>query len=263
MRSWFIVSIGVMSLFLATAPSLLPADETPAVVAHIPKDLIQVTGDYHGERLLIYGVIAPDCEIIVKLSSPRIPVTFAVRKRVGIFWITVDRVSFNNVPWMFKIRSTKPLDQILSYEKQLKYRIGLHGLLASIEGATPKASNPLVEEMVQSRVEDRLYSFHEGEVRRIKGNMFEASFFWPPKAPSGLYHVDTFAVRDGEVISVDSERVKVEKVGVEAYVSTLASRHGFLYGLLAVAVASISGLLVGMVFRGMGPRRKRNTAAIH
>ena len=213
--------------------------------------------------MLIYGVVNPDCDIIVKLSSPRVPVTFARKDRVGFFWFTVGKVTFENVPWMFKIRSTKPLNQILSREKQIQYRVGKQGLVASIESATPTVAGGLVEEMIQSRIEDRLYSFHEGEIRRIKGNMFEASFFWPPKAPSGFYHIDTLAVRNGEVVSLDSEQVKVEKVGVEAYVSGLAARHGSLYGLMAVAVAMVSGLLVGMIFRGMGPRRKRAAPAIH
>ncbi len=232
-----------------------PSDKQAAVVTHLPKDEIQVTTDYHGERLLIYGTVSPDCDVVVKLSSPRVPVTYARKDRVGIFWFTVGKITFQNVPWMFKIKSTRPLDEILSVREQIHRRLGKQGLISSIQCPDPESSSFLIEEMIQNRISDQLYSFREGEIRRVKGNMFETSFFWPPKAPPGTYHVDTFAVRAGKVVSFESELVKVEKVGVEAWVSKLAIEHGLLYGVVAVVVAMACGLIVGLVFRGMGPGR--------
>ena len=241
---------------LSEAAAIQSTDEQSAVTAHLPKDAIQVTTDYHGERLLIYGIVSPDCDVVIKLSSPRVRATYARKGRVGIFWFTVSKVAFDNVPWMFKIKSTRPLDEILNAQEQIRYRIGKRGLISSIECEDSASSSYLVEEMIHNRIEDQLYSFREGEIKRVKGNMFETSFFWPAKAPPGTYHVDTFAVRDGRVVGFESELVKVEKVGLEAWASRLALEHGLLYGIVAVIVAMACGLLVGLVFRGMGAGRR-------
>jgi hypothetical protein len=163
---------------------------------------------------------------------------------------------------MFKVKSTRPSDKILYVEDQIKYRVGMRGLVESIK-VPPETPPILVDELIQTRIEDQLYSFHEGDVKRVKGNMFETSFFWPPKAHPGTYHIDSIAVRNGKVISIDSEQVKVEKVGVEAWVSGLAVSHGFVYGLVAVIVAMFAGLMVGLIFRGMGPGRKKGAQAVH
>jgi len=252
-------------LLLASLGSLpqdaVPSDGGASIAAHLPKAEILVTSDYHGERLLIYGMASPDTDVVVKLSSKRESVTYSRKGRVGLFWFSVGKVTFTNVPSMFKTKSTKPLDDILFPEEQIKYSLGKRGLIASIGTPDPATPPFLIEEMISTRVEDRLYSFHEGEVKRVKGNMFETSFYWPPKAPPGAYQIDTLAVRGGKVIGVDSELVKVEKVGVEAWVSGLASANGLLYGLIAVVVAMVSGLLVGLIFRGMGPGGKRSFSA--
>ncbi len=254
---------------LAACPATLRSQEAnprvqakPAIAAHLPTDEISVTADYHGTRLLIYGTVSRDCDVIVKLSSPRVTTTYAQKGRVGIFWFSVGKVTFENVPWMFKIKSTRPIDKILYLEDQIRYRVGMRGLIESIK-APPETPPILVDELIQTRIEDQLYSFHEGDVKRVKGNMFEASFYWPPKAPPGTYHIDSIAVRNGKVVSIDSEKVKVEKVGVEAWVSGLATGHGFIYGIVAVVVAMFAGLIVGLVFRGMGPGRKKGAQAVH
>ncbi len=235
----------------------LSLDTSPTIASHLPKEAIQVTADYHGERLLIYGVVSPDCEVVVKLTSPAAAVTYSQKGRVGIFWFAVGTVSFNNVPWMFKIKSSGPLDQILLPEEQIRHQIGRKGLIASIESATPNSSPFQIDEMIQVRADDQLYSFHEGQIKRMKGNLFETSFFWPPKAPAGTYRIDSFAIREKKVITIDSELVRVEKVGVEAWISQLALEHGVLYGIVAVIIAQTSGLMVGLIFRGIGPGRRR------
>ncbi len=236
--------------------TLAQVESPPSIASHLPKDAIQVTADYHGERLLIYGVVSPDCDVIVKLSAPSATVTFSQKGRVGIFWFTVGTVSFNNVPWMFKIKSSGSLDEILLPEEQVRHQIGRRGLISSIESATPNASPFLIEEIIQVRIDDQLYSFHEGQIKRMKGNLFETSFFWPPKAPAGTYRIDSFAIREKKVITVDSELVRVEKVGVEAWISQLALEHGLLYGIVAVIIALFSGLIVGLIFRGVGQGRR-------
>lgn len=238
-------------------------NESRAIATHIPGSVIRIATDYHGKRLLIYGVRKPGCDVILKLTSKENKhVAFAKKGRVGIFWLTTGRVAFDNVPTMYKIRSTRPLAEILPPEELVSLGLGRESLFTSIESpaGTPRF---ILADLISSREEEKLFSFHRAGVSLIKDNLFEASFFWPSKAPPGEYRVESIAVRDGKVISVDSECVRVEKVGMEGWISNLAVEHGFAYGFLAIFVALASGLLVGLLFRGMGGRRRRGVRTVH
>lgn len=264
----FAASCLLLLLFLPIrVPAQSPVSEkkqgADAIATHIPGSDIRIATDYHGKRLLIYGVRKPGCDVILKLTSKENKhVAFAKKGRVGIFWLTTGRVAFDNVPAMYKIRSTRPLAEILPPEELVSLGLGRESLFTSIEApaGTPRF---ILADLVSSREEEKLFSFHRTGVSLIKDNLFEASFFWPPKAPPGEYRVESIAVRDGKVISVDSERVRVEKVGMEGWISNLAVEHGVAYGFLAIFVALASGLLVGLLFRGMGGRKRRGVRTVH
>ena len=53
---------------------------------------------------------------------------------------------------------------------------------------------------------------------------------------------------------LQSRRFDLQMVGATKFISFLAINHGLIYGVLAVFIALVIGLLTGMVF-GLGSRR--------
>lgn len=231
------------------------------VSVSVSESLIRITPRYHGELVRVSGTAPEKCAVAVKLTSTRRDAHYSRKRKIGPLWVSVGQVCFDNVPVMYKVKSTGPLDDLLSKADQVTYVLGRQGLKASM-GVSPGVDRDVyLNEMISIRERTRFFSFGEGSVQR-QGRSFSTTFFWPPDGPPGRYRVEAFAIRQGQIVGTAETEVRVELVGFEAWVRDLATEHGIVYGILAVIMAvlsgllvSMSGLLVSMVFRGFGRRR--------
>jgi uncharacterized protein (TIGR02186 family) len=221
------------------------------VSVSVSDSVIRITPRYQGELVRVSGTAPEECAVAVKLTSTRRTAHYSRKRKVGPLWLSVGQVDFENVPLMYKVKSTGSLDDLLSDADQLKYVLGRRGLKASLGVSSGVDRDVYLNEMILMRERIRLFSFGEGSVQR-QGGSFSTTFFWPPDGPPGQYRVEAFAVRQGRIVGTAETDVQVELVGFEAWVRNLAMRHGIIYGMLAVMIAVASGLLVSMVFRGSG-----------
>jgi uncharacterized protein (TIGR02186 family) len=219
-------------------------------------DLIEVTLSYRGDLVKIWGTVPPGFDVVVKLASPREKAVFSRKGKFGPFWLSVGRVRFSNVPWMYKVKSNKPLDEILTPQEQVRYRLGIRGLKASIGVQKGVDRDLYLNELILIRKAGRLFSLWESGVTR-QGRMFDTSFFWPSDGPAGRYFIEAFAVRNGRVVDSRKHAIVVKRVGLEAWVSRLSRSHGILYGAFAVALAIVAGLAASLIFKH--PKRTLGT----
>jgi uncharacterized protein (TIGR02186 family) len=219
-------------------------------------DLIEVTPSYRGELVKIWGYVPLGFDVVVKLASPREEAVFSRKGKIGPFWLSVGRVRFSNVPWMYKVKSSKPLNEILMPPEQVRYRLGVRGLKASIGVQKGVDRDLYLNELILIRKAGRLFSLGDSGVSR-KGRAFKTSFFWPSDGPPGRYFIEAFAVRNGRVVDSRKHAIVVKRVGVEAWVSRLSRSHGILYGAFAVALAIVAGLAASLIFKR--PKRTLGT----
>ena len=64
-----------------------------------------------------------------------------------------------------------------------------------------------------------------------------------------IYRADTYLISNGRVLAVASRDVQIRKAGFERFVALAAQRHGFLYGLAAVALSLLLGYAASALFR--------------
>jgi uncharacterized protein (TIGR02186 family) len=209
---------------------------------------IRVTCRYCGELVRVSGLVSPKCEVVVKLTSPRESATFSRMGKVGPFWLSTGRVYFDNVPWMYKEKCSRPLQQILSAAEQIRYHLGLRGLRASVKVRNNVVHPRLyVNELIAVREASRLYSLAETGVYR-RGRHFSTTFFWPPGAPSGRYEIEAMAVSNQRVTAIQTASIEIHKVGLEAFIGNFARSNGVLYGLFAVVLAVVVGYSMSLLF---------------
>jgi uncharacterized protein (TIGR02186 family) len=227
----------------------------PVISLQVSERSIQITPRYRGELIKVSGTVPAHCDVVLKLTSSRAVATFSLLGKVGPLWLSRGRVRFANVPQMFKIKSTRPLQEILLPGELMRHGLGFSGLRASITvegGLDPKL---YLNELLAVRQAAELYTLEDTGIASVDGH-FAATFFWPPGAASGTYRIEALAVRDLKVVDVRETTVEVHKVGIEAWISDLAYRHGILYGLLAVGLAVAVAFVMSGVFnriRGKEP----------
>src|SRR3546814_9719495 len=74
-----------------------------------------------------------------------------------------------------------------------------------------------------------------------EGVLYRARIPVPARVPVGTYRAETYLISRGRVIAVASRDVQIRKAGFERFVALAAERHGFLYGLTAVALSLLLG----------------------
>jgi uncharacterized protein (TIGR02186 family) len=223
------------------------------VTVSLSEHVIRITPRYRGEMIRVQGTAPEGCDVVVKLTAASGDARYSRKGKVGPLWLSVGQVRFKNVPGMYKVKSTRPLDDLLPTAEQVIYGLGRRGLKASMTAPPGPARKMYLDELILIRERDRFFSFGEGQVQR-EGERFSATFYWPPNGPPGRYHVEAYAIQQRRIVGSAATEVVVRIVGIEAWVRDLAAAHGVLYGIIAVVIALAAGLTASLAFSG-SPRR--------
>jgi hypothetical protein len=74
----------------------------------------------------------------------------------------------------------------------------------------------------------------------------------PGKISPGNYQICLYVLNKGSLAEKQCVDFPVAMEGLPAILSSLAHRHGTVYGLLAVFIAIVTGFVTGFVFKGKG-----------
>ncbi|MFN3606068.1 MAG: TIGR02186 family protein, partial [Cypionkella sp.] len=110
-----------------------PATAQEKLVTGVSRDNVQITADFTGSDILVYGAVqrtspAPEgqpLDVIVTLEGPSSQVVVRRKEKWFGIWINRRAVQLNDVPSYFAIASSKPLGQILSPDDDIRYDISL------------------------------------------------------------------------------------------------------------------------------------------
>jgi uncharacterized protein (TIGR02186 family) len=140
------------------------------------------------------------------------------------------------------------LRAITSDETLKSLGIGL-GNLDFGRPATDPADETFRSAVIDLKERQRLFQEQDDGVTFIGRSLFRASVDLPVNVPIGRYTAGVYLFRDGQLVSKNQSTLEVNKVGFERLVYLLAFRYPFIYGLLAVVVAVVTGLIGWVAFR--------------
>jgi uncharacterized protein (TIGR02186 family) len=103
--------------------------------------------------------------------------------------------------------------------------------------------------VIRLKEQQGLFQDIDDGVNFIGRSLFRATVDLPVNVPIGRYTAAVYLFRDGTLVSKNESTLEVNKVGFERLIYLLAFRHPFLYGLLAVVMAVLAGLIGWVVFR--------------
>jgi uncharacterized protein (TIGR02186 family) len=221
---------------------------------HITVDLF-----YHGSEVSVRGVSDPGAELIVKLESPETGIVMKKKDKVGgIIWMNTGKVHFEDIPDLYFVQSSKPLDEILSAEEQNSYIVGYGAVKdhATVSPAKDQAEKDMLfGQFLKFKESNKVYLAKSGGFdMETKDDVqsYYMNFDWPYQAKPGDYTVTVYAVKDGKVVETATAKVDVEQVGAVKALAGMARNNGAVYGVLSVLAALMAGFGVGMVFKGGG-----------
>jgi uncharacterized protein (TIGR02186 family) len=247
----------LFALSFVLALGMYASGQALAFTCKVTPGTIPISLGYHGTKVKITGegLQAPD--LVIQIHSPPGEEHLKYKgKAGGIFWMKLGTMTFENVPGVYLVYSTRDTHELLSPEKCAELSIGFDSLKkkARIKSNLKNLDrDKWLEEFMKFKKEEHLYLEQSGVIRvDTASQTYELDIDWPFEAPPGEYDVEAIAIRDGQVVDKAKAMIKDQRVGIEELLSHMAFERPALYGIIAIVVAIIAGFGVGMIFKGGG-----------
>lgn len=269
------------TLARAEAPSALVARKPPELVAQaipplppaaapgmpetfeigLSTEQIVIASNFSGARLVVFGALdnadgrvlrQGGYDIIVALEGPKTPIVVREKERMLGLWVNRGAESFESAPASYSLASTRRLTDIAPQGVLEQLSIGVENLRTDL-GRDPAAQAPNRDQYATAlrriRLDRGLYYQAFGTVEFVSATLFRAELVLPADLPVGPHIARAFLFRNGVFLRERDEKLWVVKSGFETYVSNLAERYGFLYGVFAVVLAIVTGWFGRVIFR--------------
>lgn len=259
MRSAVILALlGLISLPAVAGPATRAPAPTEELQADLSTREISIQSNFTGIEILIYGSIdfsktkSPDSgtyDVIAVIRAPSQPLVARRKERIAGIWVNSRGAVYPRVPGFYAALATRPFRAITSDETLKSLGVGI----ANLDFGRPSTEDPRDAQyrsaVIRLKQKQQLFQEDDDGVSFVGRSLFRATVALPVNVPTGRYTADVYLFRDGELISKNLSTLEVNKAGFERTIYVLAFAHPFVYGLLAVLVAVLTGLAGWFAFR--------------
>jgi len=248
----------VTILALLALPAATPAAET--VVAGLSQDRIEITANYDGSNILIYGAVkreepiptASRLDVVVTVEGPSASLKVLRKARRFGLWINTDAVVVDSAPSFYAVATTAPFANIISDTEDLRHSVSIPRAIRSV-GAPQNVldAQDFTAALIHLRESEGLYSMNEGGVNLFDQTLFRTNVQLPANLVEGIYKIRIFLLRDRQVVDLYEKTLYVRKVGMERWLFRLSRNQPALYGVLALTIAAAAGWAASAAFRMM------------
>ncbi len=239
--------------------------EAPGQIALSGTDLIEpqrvwIDSFFHGKDITVRATVPYGRDLALRILGAREDLKLMKKGRVGGLWMGVEEVTFESIPKVILIWTSNHLSAMGEDQNWKGINLDYASLLSgSLPGKTREEEEFLIQELIKLKKHDNLYYTYEGLIQTKpleKGltSQAEAILRLPAKIYPGVYTLELIAFQDGRGTLLRSYPIEVQLSGVQAILSHLAAQRGLLYGVLAVTIATLSGLLMGIFLSPKGDR---------
>jgi uncharacterized protein (TIGR02186 family) len=223
------------------------------IVADVDDHLVEITTDFAGQDILVFGAIDGPGDVILVMRGPAGRVAVHQKDRFAGIWVNAESIEFDDVPSLYGVASSRPLYEILPNEVLDRYQLGVGRLRFETAEEQPFGVGSFRIALVQQKRKQGLYADRVGRVTFIGETLFRANLHLPSNVPTGTFLIDVYLVREGRIVDAQNMPLVISKVGFGAdlykYANarTIAPRFG--YGVAAVLVSLLTGWLAHLAFR--------------
>jgi uncharacterized protein (TIGR02186 family) len=221
---------------------------------------IAITSDFRGADLTVFGSLTnPDdlllaigqYDIVVTLEGPRDYATVRRKQRVFGIWVNTDSMTFEQAPESYSIASTRQLDDPSQLPSLNNIGVGIEHLALNPTGYIRDVGELSEFRAAYRRLKlaNGLYQRETSGVRFVSSSLFRASLRLPANVPNGVHIVRAYLFKGGTLLTQRELPLRVVKTGLEQAITDTAHERPFVYGLLCVLIAVVTGWGASIAFR--------------
>lgn len=222
------------------------------LVSDLSNHLVAITSDFTGAKVLLFGSIAAEGDIVVTVAGPRVPAVVRRKERVAGIWVNTDTIEFQNTPAFFAVASTRPIEEIATPDVQARQEMGVaHLAIKAVadEGFSPDEIIAFRQGLIRNKIKQGLYKPEVEPIQVLSDRLFRTMIDLPSNPLTGTYTVSVYLVQNGTVVEAQTNPLIVSKTGIWADIFLFAHTNSAAYGILAILVAIAAGWLAATVFR--------------
>lgn len=246
----------VLLLFSGTANALSPIEEK--ITSALSDEDVPISATFTGREILVFGAIErsrffdpksdslPD--VIIVISGPVEELKIRRKGRKNGIW-TQTASADASAPTYKAIASTKPVPELLGAPQIAAHRVALKNSVQFADGVKSVERADYLKALVTLRTEAGLFREQPRGVKFLSSTLFKAEVGIPPNIVQGEYSVRTMLVREGRVIDTQPSVIYVHKDEFGKAIETTSQKRPLVFGLLAVLLALVTGLVTAEIFR--------------
>lgn len=259
-RIVLIALAGLMAF--VTAAAAQPGGFRERIEADVSSRQIGIESDFAGIQVVVFGAVDYSqqrsaeenlYDVAIVIRGPDEPTVVRQKDRVAGLWVNQAAKVFTDVPQYYAVLTTRPLNEIAPRELLEKHRIGFENLRFKLaqDAAPPTTAQEEAfrKALVRIKEDQDLYQERGFAVAFISRSLFRATVSLPANVPVGVFDVEIFLFRNGELLDTHETELRIEKQGLERFIYNLAFQNSLIYGIAGVIVAIIAGLAASAAFR--------------
>jgi uncharacterized protein (TIGR02186 family) len=244
-------------LALQTLTAWTQSDSAGVIEAGPSENYFYIEPSFDGTNVILFGAIDRDkvkeqaFDLAITLSGPLQSVTVWQKERRAGIWINTRSLTFEAVPSYYAVLSTKSIESLAPLGERQKFGLGFDTLRVFPDAAAGGAEQEKFKDaLIRIKQTDGLFVKNDNpQVLFFGKSLFRTTIFLPARAGAGFYAAKIFLLQDGHVIGSASSHIRLQKTGIEAFLSSTSARHPWGYGVSAVLLAAAVGGGASLVFR--------------
>ena len=212
---------------------------------------IKIETDFNGKEIIIFGILNADQETVITIKGPEKNAVIQKKERILGFWFNAKQITYNNIPSIFFIASSKNINDILPASTIIKEELSFDYLLENKLSKRNFISDISLDSWKNNfvRIKKSKNLFKEYNVEKIDNKLFQTRVFFPAKSMPGKYKVNVYQIKNNIILNNKEKIITLKKSGVGSQIYNFAHNNSAAYGLFAIIFAILSGFLAATLFR--------------
>ena len=217
----------------------------------ISEDNIKIETNFTGKEVIIFGILNDGQETIMTIKGPQKNAVIQKKERILGFWFNTKQITYNEIPSVFFIASSKNIEDILPASTIIKEELSFNYLLENKTSQRNFISDVPLENWKDNfvRINKNKNLFKEYNVEKIDNKLFQTRIFFPAKSIPGEYKVNVYQIKNNLILNNKEKIITLKKSGIGSQIYNFAHNNAAAYGLFAIIFAILSGFLAATLFR--------------
>ena len=217
----------------------------------ISENNIKIENNFIGKEVIIFGILNDDQETIITIKGPEKNAVIQKKENILGFWFNTKQITYNQIPSIFFIASSKNIEDILPASTIIKEELSFNYLLENKTSQRNFISDVPLENWKDNfvRINKNKNLFKKYNVEKIDNKLFQTRIFFPAKSIPGEYKVNVYQIKNKLILNNKEKIITLKKSGIGSQIYNFAHNNAAAYGLFAIIFAILSGFLAATLFR--------------